>query len=760
MPDKDKLNNVIDAYAASAYGTDTDGGELSRQRALALDAFAGKNIEPAPEGRSQVVDRTTFETVQWILPSIMRIFAGGDRVVEFEPMGPDDEDAAEQESEYLNYLVTQKNNWYKTMMEWAQDALITKNAYCLAFMEEKLQPEKTEYEGMTEEQLALLLEDDSLEVVQGNSYPDPDYEPQPLVDEAGQPVLDEMGQPVIQPPPMKYDVTVKQVRAKKKLQFQVLPPERCLVDEATPDFTLEECNYFEYWEKCPISDLRKMGFDVPDDIGSESSGEYFDTEEDSARDDILGGEFDSRDDGEIPDPSMRRVRVRNIWVRHDYDEDGIAELQHVIRVGNEILERKECSRIPVASIVPFLNTHRHMGMSVVDLVFDVQRIKTALLRGGLDSLYLGNNPRHAISDKVHLDDLLVARPGAPVRLKNGAIPGEGHIMPLQTENIFPYAREGLLHMDTVVEARVGVNRIFQGIDESSVNDHNRIGQLSSMAAQRVEQIARIFANGVERLFSIAHELIIKEGHQSESVKLRGQWVDIDPSQWKTGRDMRVVAPFAAGNKDALLQRLMFIAQIHEKALAGGLPIVQADDAYNLALEIAKASDVSGDKFFTDPATIPPPEPQPDYTMLALEVENRKIDQAETESERETEADQFEAVLRGEIEKYKIDTNAELQLALAQMKAGESVNLEQIRANLKNEPPEVSKVKDTVQQTTEVVERLQQALSDANNTIGQLQSKIDAPREVVRDQDGKVTGVRINGEFRELKRDKSGKVVGL
>ena len=97
---------------------------------------------------------------------------------------------------------------------------------------------------------------------------------------------------------------------------------------------------------------------------------------------------------------MRQVKVRTIWIRHDYDEDGIAELQKVIRVGSDILLHEPASRIPVASIVPFINTHRHMGISVGDLVFDIQRIKTALLRSGLDSLYLANNPRHYLTDRT------------------------------------------------------------------------------------------------------------------------------------------------------------------------------------------------------------------------------------------------------------------------------------------------------------------------------------------------------------------------
>ena len=381
---------------------------------------------------------------------------------------------------------------------------------------------------------------------------------------------------------------------------------------------------------------------MDDDVSDDG---YTETQEDSARDEYIESSLEMN----TADPAMRQVMARHIWIRHDYDEDGIAELQYVLLVGRDVLDRKECSRIPVACIVPFINTHRHMGFSVADLTFDIARIKTALLRAGLDSLNLSINPGHQVSNKVNLDDMLVSRPGRIVRLADGAIPGEGHIMPLQTEFVLPQAQAGLQYMDTVVESRVGVTRQFQGIDDSANNDYNRIGQLSSMAAQRVEQIARLFANGVERLFSLAHELIIKSGHQSEAIKLRGTWVTLDPSQWKTGRDMRVVAPFAAGNKDSLLQRLMMISTIHEKALAGGLPIVDQKNAYNLAVEIANAADVPGYKFFTDPATVEPPPPGPDYTLEALKIEDKKADDEAADEAR-----------KAELEKYKTDKDVEVK----------------------------------------------------------------------------------------------------
>lgn len=765
MPDYTDLNAAIDAAEATALGGNLD-GELGTHRALAIDAYLGKNLEPAPEGRSQVVDRTVFEVIQWIMPSLTRIFAGDDNVVEFEPFGPEDEDGAEQESDYLNYLVTQRNNWFQTILTWFTDALLTKNAYCMGLVEEKKRTETITYKGQTAESMALILDEEGIELVEANEYPDPDWEPQYVDAFSGQPIDPQFVElaplqglePIEVPPPMLYDIRVRKTTPSKSLKFVVLPPENVKVDKDTPDFTLREADYFEYCEDMTISELRSCGYDVPDDIADDG---YEESEEDDARNEYTDqyGDYDS------PDPSMRKVRRRIIWIRYDYDGDGIAEMQRVVRVGREILDREEATRIPVASIVPFPNSHRHSGMSLADITFDLQRIRTALTRAGLDSTNLANNPRHAVSEAVNLDDMLVSHPGGLVRLKNGAIPLEGHIMPIVTEFTLPQTLEALRHMDTVVESRTGVNRMFQGIDESSLNDHNRIGQLSTMAAQRVEQIARVFANGVEDLFSIAHELIIREGHQKEVVRLRGQWVEIDPSNWKTGRDMRVVAPFAAGNKDALLQRLMILRGIHAEALAGGLPIVTPDDSYELALEISKAMDVRGQKFFTAPDQIPQPEPPPDYTMMALEIENKKADNQARADELEAQIKEVDLQLKsadGErqaaLEKYKVDLNAELQLALAQIKEGSTLNVENLKAQLRDKP--IFDANNKIDSTDKSVQALNKVIQDVTKSVLELKSAAESPREVVRDKKGRVTGIKMNGQTRNVKRDKEGKVTGI
>ena len=743
MPDLTKLNSAIDAYAEQSYGSEHGDGQLSYQRALALDAYAGKanQIDPAPEGGSSVGDWSVFETVQWILPSLCRIFAGGDDVVEFEPTGPEDEEPAKQESEVLNHIVTQKNNWFLTCLQWFQDALITSNSYCLVQMEEKLIPETERYENQSAEQIAMILEDDVEIVGQEEVIDEEEMEPVGQDPMTGQPIM---------APKVRYNIEVKKVTPSQKLGFKVLPPERCLVGEDTPDFTLECANYFEYWELVSISDVRKEGYDIADDI---SDDPYTETQEDTSRDEML--EADRYLD--MPDPAARQIKRRHIWIKHDYDEDGIAELQYVMRVGREVLDRYEVSRIPVASIVPFINTHRHQGISVADLIFDVQRIKTALIRGGLDSLNLSIKPRHAVSSDVHLSDLLQTRPGGVVRLKNGAIPGQGHIVPLPTEFVFPQAQEGLRHMDTVIESRVGVNRIFQGIDEGQLNDHNRIGQLSTMASQRVEQIARVFANGVERLFSLAHELLIKSGHSEQAIRLRGQWVQVDPTQWRTGRDMRIVAPFAAGNKDSLLQRLMVIAQRQDLAIQTDSLHVDPNDRYSLDLEIASAADVPGDRFFTDPATVQPPPPPPDYTAIALQIEDKKVENAAQESQLEAAQKQSESQLDAEIKRYQIDTNAQLQLALAQIKQEGAVDLEKVRAFLKEAPDFMAGV---IEKTGNQQSQLQEAAERLAETLEALRNAAEQPRELVKDENGRIVGVKVNGQTREIRRDEGGNIIGL
>lgn len=641
---------------------------------MSIRAYLGENIEPSPDGRSQVGDRSVFETIQWVLPSLLRIYAGGGNVVEFQPLGPGDEKAAEQETDYINYIVTQKNRWFDILLKWFQDALLTKNAYCLAYIDDYYQTETERYLGQSDTQISLLMSEEGVEAVQFSSYPDESQPPVPVMNPiTGQPMLDpDTGMLMVQPV-MLHDIVIRRTAPQRKLCFRVLPPERCLISDQTPDHTLSECGYFEYWDTPTISQIRQMGFQVADDIAAEIDA---DGVEEGARNRY--GEQGAEENFE--DPSLRRVKLRTIWIRHDTDGDGIAELQRVVLCGKEILLHEEETRIPVSSIVPYILTHRHIGLSMADILFDLQRIATAILRQGLDNLYQSNNVRWAYTDAVNLDDLLSSTPGGAVHSDGN--PAE-NLMPLVPPFLFPQAIEGLEYIDAVKEKRSGVNKTFSGVDENSVRQTaTGINQLSTMAAQRVEQIARVFAPGIEYLFQVAHELLIKHGHKRDVVKLRGQWVEIDPSTWQHGRDMRVCVGYGAGNKDMLVARLMNMWAIQTSPPAQMSGLATPSNLYETAVALTKASDFTApEKFWNNPAVNPPPPPPPNSDQIWAMVEGEKIKSGER-------IKAAELTIEGKLKAAALDHQAEVAEIMRKAKA-DADKLSVENAELRNEVARLS-----------------------------------------------------------------------
>jgi hypothetical protein len=759
--DNELLIAAIDAAGQNAYNSDGD-SQLSVDRAFAINQYLGKNLEPAPDGRSQVVDRSVFETIQWILPSLCRIFANGDDVVELPPIGPEDEQGAKQESQYLNHVILTKNNWFETFITWATDAMLTKNGYCLAYSEERTSTEVDHYKRQTEQGVLLLMQDKDVQVEVLGQYPDPDYQPpppQPMVDPmSGQPMIDPMtGQPAMQPPPpppMLFDVQVTRVTKDRKVCLKVLPPERCKVSYRTPSFRLSaECPYFEYFDYKTLSDLRADGFDVPDTIPESWE---IDEEEDLARDQYEEQSWRNHDNE--PDESMKRYLVRMIWIKHDDNQDGLAELVYCVRIGRHILAKEVASRIPVASLVAIPTSHRHIAISVADIVSDIQRIKTAILRQGLDNLYLANNPRTFVTGKINLDDALVSRPGGIVRGEEGAVFGQD-IAPLVTPFVFPQAMEGLEYMDQVRENRTGTNRYFTGIDQNAMNKTaTGIQQLSTMAAQRVEQIARIMACGVEDLFSIVHELILKAGHKAEVVKLSNNWVEIDPAQWKKRTDFKISVGYAAGNKDSLVQKLMLIANMQKEAAMAGLPIALPKNMYETAMEITKASDFSApQRFWTNPAEVPPPPPpQPDVTVMAME--QIKSQTALQTTQMDVEQKERDSVRDYQIKQMEIQTDAELKLGLAHLQSEHQASLERnktqsgfqleaMRAELNPKTKEVAVKDGEAKQNASFVQQFMQSQAQQTQQIAQMMQqfietlqKMNGPKKVIRGKDGRVDSV--------------------
>ena len=421
---------------------------LDSQRAESLQYYQGDPFGNESDDRSSVVMRDVFEVVEWIKPSLLRIFTAGDRVVAFQPQGPQDIAMADQETDYVNHCVMEQNEGFLVLYQWFTDALLMMNGYVVLYWVKSSDVTEEIYEGLTEDQLAMLSQDEDVTI---------------LEKEESQ-IQTELG------PLAVYTVKLRRVVAKGELALRNIPPERVFVSHAHNSVSLRDADFCGYWEEMSLSELRDMfpDADIPDDFGDEESTSTGNTDQvynaRNRNDPVMMRSNADSGDG---DAASRIVRVRIGWMKVDADGDGIAERRRMVVVGNELLYNEIDPTVNMAVLTPTIMAHRHVGIDVVQIVKELQLIKSMLMRGMLDNMYLSNNGRYGIDeDRVNIDDLLVSRPGGVVRVTGDpgtAITALTH--PAMSSNILQVVE----YLDGTKEERTGVSRLNQGLDANTIN---------------------------------------------------------------------------------------------------------------------------------------------------------------------------------------------------------------------------------------------------------------------------------------------------
>jgi hypothetical protein len=404
--------------------------------------------------------------------------------------------------------------------------------------------------------------------------------------------------------------------------------------------------------------------------------------------------------------------------------------------------------------------NRHIGQCPADKAGQTQDINTVFLRQGIDNAQISNNPmKFGDPNKVNLDDALISRPGGFIRTRNGAIFGQDFGV-MQTPDILPNIVNALQFMEYLNKKRTGVDFSFQGLDANQLSQlqPGTVNQVSGMASQRVEYVARHIANGVRETVSILHELILKSGHKKEVVKLRGKWVTVDPATWRSRSDFEIAVGYSAGNKDAQMSRLNMLASMQKEALMGGLRVVTEENVYNTAVEMTKAADFPiPDMFWTDPKSLPPKQPpQPDPTVMAME--QLKAQSADNVKRMDVEQKERDSVRDAELNKYQAELDAQTKLTIEQMRAQHASQIKQFEAehsvgmeHMKGEQTksiEHEKAAIKAQPAMELASQTKEMASQLSDAIdsmkGALQVILTAKRTIRRGKNGKAEGVDVVG----------------
>jgi len=685
-----ELRGIINSEITNALGY--MGGSLSSQRKKSLEYYMGEKLGTEIDGRSQVVSTDVADTIETILPNLLRIFTSSEKVVKCEPVKVEDIKMAEQVTSYINYIFNKDNDGFSILYTWFKDALLEKNGIVKVYWDESESVEQETYQNLSDDEYTLLIEDDNIEVVEEESFEDETTKAQLEVVKAmaiktGE-IMPEM------PVPMMHNVIIKRTNGSGKVKIENIPPEEFLIQRTAK--TIEEANFIAHRVSKTRSELIEMGFDkkIIDDLPI--SNEALLNEESLTR----NAGIDETPFSESTDRSTEEVELFECYIRVDTDGDGIAELRKITVAGTggyTILENMACDKMPFCSITPIPMPHRFYGRSISELVEDVQLVKSTVMRQLLDNMYLTNNNRVAIMDgMVNLDDLLTSRPGGVVRTKQ---PPSQVMMPMQSQTISQQAFPLLEYLDTVRESRTGVTRYSQGLDADSLNKTaTGVNALMSQSQMRMELVARVFAEtGIKDLFKKIFELTCKYQDKERVVELNNEFVPVRPTEWRNRYNITISVGLGTGSSDqqAVIMNSILERQLQAFQLQGGqeYPMVSLKNIYNSLAKIVENAGLKNvDNYFVNPdmgksmvQPKQPPAPTPiekiEFTRIASE-EKRKNAQLELEL-KELKSRNAGMLLDQEIRMKELELKYNAQIDSQQLRADANLNKILVQESIKD-----------------------------------------------------------------------------
>jgi hypothetical protein len=584
---------------AGVYRTDAETLEI--ERAQAMDYYHGRPLGNEQEGRSQVVSQDVRDTVEWIMPQLMRMFVGSDDTLSFEPEGPEDEAICSQETEVVNYFM-RKSDGFLVLHDFAKDGLLLKNGYVKAWWEEKTCETFEDYSGLTMDELQLIVQ---------NAEQSGDKVEFASADQAEDGTL---------------KVKLKRIKQWGEPKAECIAPEDMRVS-ARVKHDIQAAPFIGDVSRHTRSELLELGYDR-DKIERLGKDERRLGMQQLSRNSVV----DETSDDDSVDHSMDEIEVLECWARVDFNGDGVAELRHIVKAENQLLLNEEATEIPYAYWSPIRMPHRHVGISIFDLLKDLSDIKTALTRQLIDNTFLVNNPRPVVNQNVNLTDLTSVRPGAPIRTSGqpGMDVSWGTVQPI-ADALLPV----ISHIDQMRMQRTGVSDMMANMDPDALQNVTKgaFSQASNAAAAKIEMIARMLAEGWKQVGLRMHSLITRHQDKPLTIRIRNKWTPVDPSQWKQRADCTVNVGLGSHNKDQLFQRVMMLGNVLQSAAQAGL--VLPPNVYAAAKEGIRALEFRNpEQFITDPAS---PEFQQHQQQMAQQPDPMvQVEQAKAQAKVQVE----------------------------------------------------------------------------------------------------------------------------
>ena len=705
---------------AASYADDI----LAPERAKAFDYFLGdiytRDGEPEKvedlEGRTSIVLREVADIIQTMLPGIIRIFTAGEEIVRFEPQNEEDVPLAEQQTDYVNYLLdADGNNWFTTLHDAVHDALLKKNGTIKWWWDERTQIDEFTYSGLSALQAEVLRNDPEIDVLEESAAADEDNDgpfamssPTPAPPPAPAPMPDSVpGMGAMAPPDqmsvpqaMVFDMRVRRTRVRRCLRIAAIPPEEFLLDRTARD--VPTANYAAHRTTPTVSELVAQGYDR-EEVEKHASAEMIlltasnrdgDTEAEQRNPGL-----NTPSTGTVPDKSLWRVMHVEHFLRYDGDDDGIAELHRIRGVGEDgtayIFDDEVVSEIPFATGSPVRVPHAVVGLSIADQVSDLQDLKTNVMRSTLDSLAASIFPDMAVVENaVNMADFLSTEVGRVLRMK-----APGMAQPLAQPFIGPQALGVMQYLDEVRTQRTGITRASTGLDDKVLQSTTRtaVDNTIERAQERVEMIARTLAETLVRdTFGGVLRCIVRNQDKPRTVRLRNKWVEVDPRFWNADADVKVNVALGRGSEASRMAFLQQMAMKQEQIITAtgpGNPLVAPSQFRETLAEMTRLAGFKDVSRFWKPLTTEDDariaqqaqqSQKKDPATILAEAELQKAQMATKAKEDEARLKFITAQAEDDRERDKMIMDFMIRAAEIQAKYGAQVDIAAMRAMVERE----------------------------------------------------------------------------
>ena len=686
---EEELQGVISSEINDAISFIDD--DIGGNRALATEYYYGQPFGDEEEGRSQVVSMDVRDTVQGILPSLMRIFFGPEKVVEFAPNGPEDVQAAEQATDYVDFIFKRDNPGFKILHSAFKDALVRKVGIIKYWWDESVEVKAESFSMLDEQTMMFLTQDPDIEISAVREYPIPGMAEQNLA------------QGIMTPPPMMYDVEIKRRIKTGKVKIEALPPEEFLIDRRAK--SIDEATFVGHRTMKTVSDLVAMGYDYDEMVEAAGNGNDFDdNQEYQARNPFAV--ISTANNG---DPSSKNVLYIEGYLKVDFDGDGIGEMRRICTIGasNKVIRNEIVSDRQFADFCPDPEPHTFFGMCPADVVMDIQRIKSNVQRGILDSLAQSIHPRTAIVEgQANMEDVLNTEVGAVIRMR-----APGMVQPFTTPFVGQAAFPMLDYLDDIKQTRTGISKAASGLDADALQSTTKaaVSATVNAAHQHIEMIARIFAEtGLRKLFTGILKLVIENQDKERMIRLRNTFVPMNPQSWDANMDVIVNVGVGDGTIEDRINILNQVAMRQEmliKETGVNNPVVSVPQYTNTLTKLLQLAGIKDSQNYFNQLPVdfqfpPPPEakPTPEEMLAQVQVQSIQADiqkkAAELDLERQKmimsddrERDRVEQ--DGILRRYELELKYGVQIQSAEINAAMNTDRELIRqqAAMSNQQPQ-------------------------------------------------------------------------